>query len=66
MPTVWAFWERELGYVYFKCKCGYEADRDRVAINIALSAAQKLGIPKRCFWSQIVGRSLGQQARLGG
>ncbi len=43
------------GYVYFKCaKCGYEADRDRVAsLNIALSAAPKVGVPKRYFWSQI-------------
>jgi IS605 OrfB family transposase len=42
------------GYVYFKCvKCGYEADRDRVAsLNLALSAAPKVGVPKRYFWSQ--------------
>ncbi len=44
-------WE---GYTYFKCiKCGYEADRDRVAsLNIALRAAPKVDIPKRYFWSQ--------------
>jgi IS605 OrfB family transposase len=43
------------GYVYFKCiKCGYEADRDRVAsLNIALRAAPKVGVPKHYFWSQI-------------
>jgi IS605 OrfB family transposase len=43
------------GYVYFKCdRCGYEADRDRVAsLNIALRAAPKVGVPKTYFWSQI-------------
>jgi len=43
------------GYTYFKCvKCGYEADRDRVAsLNISLRAAPKVGFPKRYFWSQI-------------
>jgi putative transposase len=42
------------GYSYFKCvKCGYEADRDRVAsLNIALRAAPKVGVPKHYFWSQ--------------
>jgi len=42
------------GYVQFKCvKCGYGADRDRVAsLNIALRAAPKVGVPKRYFWSQ--------------
>ena len=42
------------GYVYFKCvKCGYEADRDRVAsLNIALRAAPRVGVPKHYFWSQ--------------
>ncbi|MGC8936390.1 MAG: hypothetical protein ACP5KV_03375 [Candidatus Methanomethylicaceae archaeon] len=57
---MWACWERELnwkGYVYFKCvKCGYEADIDPVAsLNIALRAAQRAGVPKRYFWSQIRG-----------
>lgn len=39
------------GYVHFKCvKCGYEADRDRVAsLNIALRAAPKVGIHRRYF-----------------
>ncbi len=43
------------GYSYFKCvKCGYEADRDRVAsLNLALRAAPKTGVPKRYFWSQL-------------
>ncbi len=43
------------GYVYFKCvKCGYEANRDRVAsLNIALRAAPKAGVPKCYFWSQL-------------
>ncbi|MBC7091215.1 MAG: IS200/IS605 family element transposase accessory protein TnpB, partial [Nitrososphaeria archaeon] len=42
------------GYIYFKCaKCGYEADRDRVAsLNLALSAAPKASIPKHYFSSQ--------------
>jgi IS605 OrfB family transposase len=42
-------------YRYFKCvKCGYEADRDRVAsLNLALRAAPKAGIPKHYFHSQI-------------
>jgi len=42
------------GYSYFKCvECGFEADRDRVAsLNIALRAAQKVGVPKHYFWSQ--------------
>jgi len=42
-------------YKYFKCvKCGYEADRDRVAsLNIALRAAPKVAILKPYFWSQI-------------
>jgi IS605 OrfB family transposase len=47
--------ENWMGYVYFKCaKCGYEADRDRVAsLNLALRAAPKVAIPKAYFRSQI-------------
>ncbi|HID91015.1 TPA: transposase [Candidatus Bathyarchaeota archaeon] len=43
------------GYSYFKCvRCGYEADRDRVAsLNIALRASLKVAIPKRYFGAQI-------------
>jgi len=43
------------GYTYLKCvKCGYEADRDRIAsLNVSLRAAPKVGIPKHYFWSQI-------------
>ncbi|MFQ6076399.1 MAG: RNA-guided endonuclease InsQ/TnpB family protein [Candidatus Bathyarchaeia archaeon] len=42
------------GHAYFKCvKCGYEADRDRVAsLNIALRAAPKVAIPKAYSRSQ--------------